>query len=129
MRTALLITSVLSILLVSPGVSAATVESLQGQTLINRGQGYQLIERSTEAYPGTTVVANPGSSAQVVYPDGCKVPVDPGSVYTIAPKSPCETGEASGGTGISTTWLVVGGVVAAGGGAAALLLALKAASP
>jgi hypothetical protein len=128
MRIAFPIIGVLSILL-APCASAATVETVQGQTLINRGQGYKLIEGSTEAYPGTTVVANPGSSAQVVYPDGCKVAVNPGSVYTIAPKSPCETGEAGGGTGLSTTWLIVGGVLAAGGGAAALLLAQKAASP
>ena len=128
MRSALLITSLLPILLVSPCASAATVNTVQGQALVNRGQGYKLIEGSTEAYPGTTVVANPGSSAEVIYPDGCKIAVNPGSVYTIAPKSPCETGEA-GGTGLSTTWLIVGGVVAAGGGAAALLLAQKAASP
>ena len=70
-------------------------------------QGYKLIEGATEAYPGT--------------PDACKVAVSPGSVYTIAPKSPCESGEVSGGTGLSTTWLIVGGVVVAGGVAAAIL--------
>jgi hypothetical protein len=113
-------------LLVSSWASAATVNTIQGQVLINRGQGYKLVAGSTEAEPGATVVANPGSSAQVVYPDGCTVTVEPGSIYTIAPESSCGP---SGGFKFSTSTLVVGGIAVAGAGAAVLLIALKAASP
>jgi hypothetical protein len=128
MRVVLVVVSVLSSLVASPWAYAATVNATVGQVLVNRGQGYKQVSGSTEAGPGTTVVANPGSSAQVVYPDGCTVTVNPGSVYAIAPQSPCATG-GTGGTGLSTTTLVVGGVAVAGAGAAALFLAQKAASP
>jgi hypothetical protein len=126
MRTVLAII-LSSSLVVSPCAYAATVYATLGQVLVNKGQGYKQVSGSTEAEPGTTVVVNPGSHAQVVYPDGCRVPVIPGAVYAVAPQSPCATegtGE-TGGIGLSTTTLVVGGVVVAGAAAAALLLTQK----
>lgn len=97
---------------------AATVNASQGQVLVNAGQGYRLVEGSTQLDPGATVVANPGASAQVVYPDGCAVTVQPGSVYVIATQSPCQTGA----TGVSGTKLAIGAALLGGGGAAAILL-------
>jgi hypothetical protein len=63
---------------------AATVNATSGQVLINRGEGYMMVAGSTQGNPGDTIVANPGGSAQIVYPDGCAVDVSPGSVATIA---------------------------------------------
>jgi hypothetical protein len=37
----------------------------------------------------------PGGTATVVYDDGCKVAVQPGSVTTIAPLSPCASGSSA----------------------------------
>lgn len=37
-------------------------------------------------------MVGPGGAATVVYPDGCKVDVQPGAVTTIAPLSPCASG-------------------------------------
>lgn len=109
--------------------NAATVNALQGQVLVNSGQGYRLVDGSAQLSPGATVVANPGAVAQVVYGGGCAVTVQPGSVYLVAAQPPCQSGEPSqaaaqsgssssssssswGGTG--TALLIGGGVVAAG---------------
>lgn len=111
---------------------AATVNALQGQVLVSAGQGFRLVNGSTQLEPGAAVVANPGAVAQVVYSGSCMVTVRPGSVYRIAPQAPCQTGEptqsggltdtggSSGGSG--TTWLIAGGALVAGGAAAYFLL-------
>ena len=118
---------------------AATVRAVQGQVLVNSGQGYRLVDGAIELDPGGTVVANPGAIAEVVYPGGCKVTVQPGSVYLVAAQPPCqsanverparertedrtETANPSGG-GVSngTAW-AVGAVAIIGGGAAAYFL-------
>ena len=101
---------------------AAMVNVTQGQVLVNQGSGYQQVAGSVDVGPGATVVVNPGGSAQILYPDGCSVAVQPGSVYTIAPQSPClaQGGETS--SGLSGTTLAIGAVVVGGGVAALLLL-------
>jgi hypothetical protein len=124
MRIALMFLGVLSSLAVSSSAYSATVNATQGQVLLNQGQGYKQVAGSREAGPGAIVVANPGSSAQVVYPDGCSITVTPGMVYTIAPQSPCGSG-GSGigeGLGLNTTTMVAVGAIAAGGIAAAVIL-------
>jgi hypothetical protein len=115
---------------------AATVQVLSGQVLINRGQGYHMVQGATEAGPGDTVVVNPGGVAQIVYSNGCTIKVLPQSVVAIAPQSPCQAEQPPpeppppDGQAISTTTLVVGGVAIAGGAVAAvLLLKSKPASP
>jgi hypothetical protein len=125
---------------------AATVRAVQGQVLVNSGQGYRLVDGSTQLEPGGTVVANPGAVAEVVYPGGCKVTVQPGSVYLVSSLPPCRTenverqparersertehrtettnASAPSGGGISsgTAW-ALGAVAVIGGGAAAYFL-------
>ena len=115
--------------------NAATVTALQGQVLVNAGQGYRLVDGSAQLGPGGTVVANPGAVAQVVYGGGCAISVQPGSVYLIAAQAPCQAGEptppaaappaqAQGGSswGGGTTALIVGGAAVAGGAAAFLIV-------
>src|SRR5512145_2835430 len=108
---------------------AATVRAVQGQVLVNAGQGYRLVDGSTQLDPGGTVVANPGAVAEVVYAGGCTVTVQPGSVYLVAAQPPCQRGEPTktgglpddkGGssTGSGTAW-ALGAVAVVGGGAAA----------
>jgi hypothetical protein len=113
---------------------AATVRALQGQVLVNSGEGYRLVEDSTILEAGATVVANPGAVAQVVYGGGCAVTVQPGSVYVIAGNPPCQSGAPTqtggltennggtpttgGGVGTGTAWAIGIGAVAIGGGVA-----------
>ena len=106
---------------------AATLNAVQGGVFVNSGNGYNAVGGTTELSPGDQVMANAGGSAQIVYPDGCKVALEPGSVVAIAPKSPCsiETGsvpDASSGSGIDGTTLLVGGLVVGGAVAAAVAL-------
>src|SRR5262249_9683399 len=116
---------------------AATVQVLQGQVLINRGQGYRMIHDSTEAGPVDTIVANPGGAAQITYPNGCTIKVLPQSVVAISAQSPCQAEQPPSepppppdAPGISTTTMVVGAAgIAAGGVAAVLLLKSKPSSP
>jgi len=101
---------------------AATVNTTSGQVLLNHGEGYKLVAGSAQGDVGDTVVANPGGSAQIVYPDGCVVEVVPGAVTTIAAQSPCTS---AGGMGPSVTTFAIGAVIVGGGVGAALLLQNK----
>lgn len=109
--------------LASSQVFAANVANIQGQTLLNAGSGYRQLVGATEAGAGSKVMANPGGQAQVTYPDGCVVTVNPGQVYTIAPASPCSQGAAPLGSPYAIGAALVGGV------AAAVILSTKSASP
>src|SRR6476646_2216804 len=92
---------------IAPGSQAlaATVNSMSGQVLLNRGDGYKVVAGSAQGAAGDTVVANPGGSAQIVYPDGCVVEVLPGAVTAIAAQSPCTT---AGGMGANATTYAIG---------------------
>jgi hypothetical protein len=79
-------------LLFASGAGAATVEPVQGNLSLNQGQGFQPVNSRVNANVGDTVVVGPGGAAAVTYSDGCKVPVQPGAVTTIAPLSPCASG-------------------------------------
>jgi hypothetical protein len=80
-----------SLLLVSASW-AATIEPVQGNLQLNRGQGFQPVNSRVDANAGDTVVVGPGGAAAVTYSDGCKVSIQPGAVTTIAPLSPCASG-------------------------------------
>ena len=57
--------------------------------LINRGDGFQRVASGTEAREGDLVMANPGSSAKLVYPGGCVTEIKPGGVVTVTDGSSC----------------------------------------
>src|SRR5262249_641925 len=119
--------SAMAALLLSNPTLAATVTAQQGQVLVNSGMGFQRVTGAVRADAGATVVANPGGMGKVVYPDGCTVAVEPGTVYTIALESPCKTGT---GFGMNGTTLALGALAVGGGVTAAVLLSKgKSASP
>jgi hypothetical protein len=116
----------------SPCAFAATVTVEQGQVLLNTGQGYRLVQGSTNVNPGDMIVVNPGGMARITYDDGCVREVRPPAVTAISSQSPCQQnqsspeGEPHGGTGgISTTHVVLGTALVGGGVAAWLLLSRK----
>ena len=69
--------------------SAATLDAIQGQVLINHGKGFQRVAAATEAREGDLVMANPGGSAKLIYPGGCVTEIKPGSVVTVNDGSHC----------------------------------------
>ncbi len=71
---------------------AAIVEPGYGDLTINQGHGFKAVTGRAQANVGDSVIVGPGGAAAVVYDDGCKVDVQPGSVATIAPLSPCASG-------------------------------------
>jgi hypothetical protein len=114
-------------LAIGGSVHAATVRAVQGQVLVSAGQGYRLVDGSTQLGVGGTVVANPGAVAHVIYPGGCRVSVEPGSVYQIVSQPPCQTGETTktGDLADNSTpssgfnpWVIGAIGLAAGGGVA-----------
>jgi len=68
---------------------AATVQPIQGTLYVGHGQGWQPTTVPVEANVGDTVMVAPGGVATIVYPDGCRFGVQPGTVATITSSSPC----------------------------------------
>jgi hypothetical protein len=69
--------------------SAATLNAVEGQVLINHGNGFQRVASGAEAREGDLLVANPGGSAKLIYPGGCVTEVKPGTVVTVDDGSKC----------------------------------------
>jgi hypothetical protein len=87
--------ALVSWLLVASSTSqAATLHSIEGDVMINRGDGYEFARAEVDLDPGHHVIVSPTGSAQILYPDGCDVSVLPGTVVPIRKQSPCslETG-------------------------------------
>lgn len=100
---------------------AATVHVTGGQVFLSHGEGYRRLVGSAQARPGDRVVANPGGAGQIVYADGCKVEVRPGTVAIVTKESPCG-GSGTPGGGANSSVYAIGAVVVGGAvGAAALL--------
>lgn len=112
-------TCFLAAFLVSAASWAATIEPGQGDLSINQGQGYERVDGRVSANVGDTVMVSPGGSAKVSYADGCQVSVQPGSVMTIAPLSPCASGSLAQDGGLNYGALLMLGAFGVGIGFAA----------
>ena len=96
---------------------AASLASIQGDVKINRGSGFHRVAGAVQVVPGTSVMVAPGGSADILYSDGCRIPVRPGAVQVVAPVSPCAMGQAGEGNTIYDALLaaaIIGGSVSAG---------------
>jgi hypothetical protein len=101
------------LLSISMSASAATLQPGQGALSVNQGQGFAPVNSRVDANAGDSVMVGPGGSATVVYDDGCKVDVQPGTVATVAAISPC----ASGSYAADPDYGAIGLGLAAAGGA------------
>lgn len=81
-----------AVVLFATACPAATLVPVQGQLSINHGQGFEQVSGQVEANAGDSVMVSPDGSANVVYGDGCKITLQPGSVMTITELSPCASG-------------------------------------
>ena len=103
---------------------AATVDPIQGQVSVNRGDGiFRPITGTVQATIGDVVIVAPNGAARIVYPDGCTIEVKPGDLATIGTLSPCKAPSDTPSTDFSVAaTLAVGAGV---GGAILLLLSNK----
>ena len=100
---------------------AATLQPIQADVLINRGRGYQKVAGPTQAISGDVVMANPSGRGELVYDDGCRIPIDPGMVVVVEDESPCRRGVG---------WTpVVGGLAALAGAITAGVVLTQHSSP
>jgi hypothetical protein len=110
------------------GALATTVEVVQAEVSVNRGDGYKPLAGKTTVYAGHLVMAAPNGSAKVIYDDGCVVEVAPGAVVAVYETSPCQAQTAAVDTSAQTgaanprRGYIIAGVVVAGiaGGIVAL---------
>jgi hypothetical protein len=111
------------LLLVGSPCLAATIEPVQGNLYISSGQGFQPVNGRVDANVGDTVMVAPGSTAVAVYPDGCKVAIQPGDVTTISRLSPCTNpfppdgtvAQDTSSTNAGLAWGITGAVLGAAG--------------
>jgi hypothetical protein len=99
---------------------AATLEAGQGDLTINQGQGFQPVNGRVDANVGDSVMVSPGGAATLSYDDGCQVPVQSGSVVTIAPLSPCASGSVAQDSGFFNVGALFMGAAFVGGLGAAV---------
>ena len=101
-------------MLLTSSTWAASLQPGQGSLTINQGDGFQPVGTRIDANVGDSVMVSPDGSATVTYDDGCAVNVQPGSVTTVAPISPC----ASGSYAADDNNLLLAGGLALGAGTA-----------
>lgn len=70
--------------------SAATLSPGKGELFVNRGDGYKRVTATAQIAAGDQVIAQPGGSGRIIFSDGCATNIEPGVVFTVAPRSPCE---------------------------------------
>ena len=115
--------------LVSTAVSAATLDTIVGKVLVNKGKGFRTVTSPTEISPGDSIMVKENSGADIVYENGTRVHVNPGAIATVsASPPPLDLGLAGTG-GIDTATLIIGGAVIGGGIAAVIALTDNGASP
>jgi hypothetical protein len=97
---------------------AATVTAIEGDALqVNTGSGFHKVSGSAQVAPGGSVMVGPGGKGEILYSDGCRTPVTPGSLSVVAPVSPCAQGQAYGGYQYQdNTWYYLGGAALIGAG-------------
>lgn len=76
-------------LLIAETAAAATLSTVQGTVLVNRGKGFRTASQGGEVQTGDNIMARPGGSATVTFPNGCTMRVDPGTVFTVPPMDHC----------------------------------------
>lgn len=92
------------------GATAQAATHVEGPVKVDSGWGYEAVDSGTPVQPGSSVMAQPGASGQIVYDDGCSVAVGEGQIVLVEPQSPCvEAASADGGlpTGVGDYALFV----------------------
>jgi hypothetical protein len=70
--------------------SVASLTEIAGHVLLSTGSSIASATGPVRLVPGMRVLTTPASSAEVVFDDGCRVPVGPDERYVVEKESPCE---------------------------------------
>ncbi len=112
---------VAAILMLNGTSWAASVGGIQGDVLINQGDGFKPVSQSVTLKPGDTVIANPGGRARVMCDNGAQIVVEPGSVVTVADcDSATAADQPNGKSFFESGGYIIGAVAIAGGVALAI---------
>lgn len=92
MRTSLAFVAFVAGVSFSLPSQAATVGSIEGEVLVNRGDGYRPVKGTlNNVSAGTQLMVRPGGSALIRYSDSCAVRV-PAGVWAVDDAPPCADG-------------------------------------
>jgi hypothetical protein len=92
MRTASVCVALVAGVVLAEGAGAATVGSVEGEVLINRGDGYRSVKGTLSDVPaGTRLMVRPGGSAIITYSGNCAVRIAAG-VWSVNEQPPCVDG-------------------------------------
>ena len=67
----------------------AEVRPVRGEILVNTGVGFRAITETVQLKPGDAALAGDEASGSLIYEDGCRVDVVPGSLVWVHARSPC----------------------------------------
>lgn len=67
----------------------AEVRPVRGEILVNTGVGFRAITETMQLKPGDAALAGDEASGSLIYEDGCRVDVVPGSLVWVRARSPC----------------------------------------
>ncbi len=106
-----------ALLLASASVQAqdagAQLAGVNGQALVNSGEGFQIAVDGTTLATGHLVSIPEGSSAVLVFDDGCRYELEGGTMTSVPEGSPCA------GFAINVTRIAPAGTATAGTAAGA----------
>jgi hypothetical protein len=122
-RSAIIVAAaVLGVIATCPTASEATALAVvQGDVLVNHGNGFQPASGYVELFPGDTVMARDNAVSRITYSDNCVQTIEPGSTVTVTELSPCAT-QATGAlpppgealTSVNYTHYILGAAVVGG---------------
>jgi len=72
--------------------AVAALNSNTGSVLVNQNGRFVPLKAGTRLHAGDRLMALNGGSSDVIYPDGCKVAVNSGSLIRVSNTSPCQSG-------------------------------------
>ena len=75
----------------------ASLGPVNGKVMINKGKGFVAARQGTVLTPGDRVIALNGSSAAIVYPDGCVAEMRENSLLAVDKGTQCSTKPVSTG--------------------------------
>jgi hypothetical protein len=109
--------------------AAARMTSVDGPIMVNQGAGFTPLTDRTVLKAGDRILSSKGAHGNLVYANGCTVPLKGAALLTVTPGAECAKSQVvvadsdrTGDVFVATPWLIaliIGGATAVSLGAAA----------